>query len=154
MAPTQRKPQSGSATSDDGMKGLLDLFSRNPRRQFAGAMQLGKIDCIPPVGLDPVTRLERDQRWSDHDALVPCHAQLALNAIAARTRLIAKHQGASAASQLAHQLCQSRWSVGDRAVLAHLSPLAFLCDRHSEGVFVNVKAHVGAKLVHDPSSYA
>jgi hypothetical protein len=30
MAQTQRKPQSGSATSDDGMKGLLDLFSRNP----------------------------------------------------------------------------------------------------------------------------
>jgi hypothetical protein len=30
MAQTQRKPQSGSAASDDGMKGLLDLFSRNP----------------------------------------------------------------------------------------------------------------------------
>ena len=30
MAQAQRKPQSGSAASDDGMKGLLDLFSRNP----------------------------------------------------------------------------------------------------------------------------
>ena len=30
MAPIQRRPQSGSATSDDGMKGQLDMFSRNP----------------------------------------------------------------------------------------------------------------------------
>lgn len=30
MAQTQRKPGSGSPSSDDGMKGLLDLFSRNP----------------------------------------------------------------------------------------------------------------------------
>ena len=30
MAQAQRKPGSGSARSDDGMKGLLDLFSRNP----------------------------------------------------------------------------------------------------------------------------
>jgi len=30
MAPTQHRPQSGSAASHDGMKGLLDLFSRTP----------------------------------------------------------------------------------------------------------------------------
>ncbi len=30
MAQTQRKPSAGSARPDDGMKGLLDLFSRSP----------------------------------------------------------------------------------------------------------------------------
>ena len=30
MAQAQRRPGSGSAASDDGMKGLLDLFSRSP----------------------------------------------------------------------------------------------------------------------------
>ena len=30
MAQTSRKPSSGSARPDEGMKGLLDLFSRNP----------------------------------------------------------------------------------------------------------------------------
>lgn len=30
MVQTQRKPNTGPARPDDGMKGLLDLFSRNP----------------------------------------------------------------------------------------------------------------------------
>ena len=30
MAQTQRRPTSGPARPDDGMKGLLDLFGRNP----------------------------------------------------------------------------------------------------------------------------
>ena len=30
MAQAQRKPNAGSPRSDDGIKGLLDLFSRNP----------------------------------------------------------------------------------------------------------------------------
>lgn len=30
MAQTQRRPNPGSARSDDGMKGLLDLFGRSP----------------------------------------------------------------------------------------------------------------------------
>ena len=30
MAQAQRKPGSGAAASDDGMKGLLDLFGRTP----------------------------------------------------------------------------------------------------------------------------
>ena len=34
---------------------------RNPdRRQFAGPMQLGEVDRIPPVGLDPISRLAWD----------------------------------------------------------------------------------------------
>ena len=65
----------------------------NPDRgQFTRPVQLGKVDRIPPVGLDPVAGLARDQRRSDHDAFVPGFAQLPLNAVAARSRLIAEPQ--------------------------------------------------------------
>ena len=50
----------------------LVLGIRYPhRRQLAGPMQLGQAAGIAPVGLDPVARSLRDQRGSDHDALVP-----------------------------------------------------------------------------------
>ena len=64
---------------------------RNPdRRQFARPMQLGQVDRIPPVGLDPISRLARNQRRSHDDAIVPGEGQLALNPIAARSGLIAE----------------------------------------------------------------
>ena len=71
----------------DRFMGLI----RNPDRgQFTGAMQLGEVDRISPVGLDPISRLARDQRWSHDDALMPGEGQLALNPIAARSGLIAE----------------------------------------------------------------
>ena len=55
---------------------------RNPDRgQFAGPMQLGQVDCVATVGLDPISRFARDQRRSDDDATVPGKRQLTLNAI-------------------------------------------------------------------------
>jgi hypothetical protein len=45
---------------------------RNPHSgQFSGAMQLGEVNRTPPVGLDPISRLARDQRRSHDDAIVP-----------------------------------------------------------------------------------
>ena len=62
---------------------------RNPHRgQFTGAMQLGQVDRIPPVGLDPISRLAWDQRRSNDNATMPSQGQLPLNAIAARAGLI------------------------------------------------------------------
>jgi hypothetical protein len=49
----------------DRLVGLI----RNPDRgQFTGAVQLGKINRIPPVSLDPLAWLSRDQRWRDGPA--------------------------------------------------------------------------------------
>jgi hypothetical protein len=65
----------------DRFMGLI----RNPDRgQFAGTVQPREIYRIPPVGLDPVTRLARDQRRSNDNASMPRRGQLPLNAIAAR----------------------------------------------------------------------
>src|SRR6202042_997907 len=39
----------------------LVSWSRNPDSgPFSGAMQFGEVDRIPPVGLDPTSRLARD----------------------------------------------------------------------------------------------
>ena len=73
----------------DRLMGLI----RNPDRgQFTGAMQLGKVDRIPPVGLDPLAWLARDQRWSDHGTFVPRGGELSLDAIAAWSGLVTKPQ--------------------------------------------------------------
>jgi hypothetical protein len=64
---------------------------RHPDRgQFTGPMQLGEVDRIPPVGLDPLTGLARDQRRSDDHAFVSCRAQLSLDAVTARSGFITK----------------------------------------------------------------
>jgi hypothetical protein len=71
----------------DRLMGLI----RNPDRgQFAGAVQPRKIYRIPPVGLDPIARLARDQRRSHDDAIMPGEGQLTLNPIAARSGLVAE----------------------------------------------------------------
>jgi hypothetical protein len=45
---------------------------RNPDRgQFTGPMQLGEVDRIPPVGLDPISRFAGDQRGSHDNAAMP-----------------------------------------------------------------------------------
>ena len=98
---TQEKARellTGLAQTADGRKTraykiadrLMSLI-RNPHSgQFPGAMQLGEVDRIPPVGLDPISRLARNQRRSNDDAIVPGEGQLALNPIAARSGLIAE----------------------------------------------------------------
>ena len=71
---------------------LMGLIRNPDRRQFTGPVQLGEVDRIPPVGLDPVTGLARDQRRSDDDTSVPCRGQLPLDAIAAGSGLVAEPQ--------------------------------------------------------------
>src|SRR5580698_2248051 len=96
---------------------------RNPDRgQFTGAMQLGEIDRIPPVGLDPIPRLAWDQRRSNDDATMPSQGQLALNPIAARSGLIAEPKHAPDARQLRRQSLHCRRRVRDLAIRAHITP--------------------------------
>ena len=67
---------------------LMSLIRNPDSGQFTGAMQLGEVDRIPPVGLDPISRLARDQRRSHDNAAMPSQGQLSLNPIAARAGLI------------------------------------------------------------------
>ncbi len=72
-------------------------------RQFAGPMQLRQIDGVPTVRLDPISRLARDQRRRDHHTVVPRRGQLPLNAVAARSGLVAEPQHRSRLGEIAQK---------------------------------------------------
>ena len=58
MARTPRKPNSGSTRSDDGMKGLLDLFGRSPTPSRV-AMHIERLLAGWREALDPDAYAER-----------------------------------------------------------------------------------------------
>jgi hypothetical protein len=92
----------------------------NPDRgQFAGPIQLGQVDRVLTIGLDPIARLVRDQRRSRGDAIMPGEGQLPLNAMSAKVR-----PRASATRQLRRPSLHSRRGVRDLAILAHIAPPA------------------------------
>jgi len=100
---------------------------RNPDRgQLTSPVQLGEVVRISAVSLDPLTGLTRNQRWRDYDASVPCRTQLPLNAVAARSRLVAEPQLVPAACQLRSQPPQSSRRVCDLAIFAYFTSLARL----------------------------
>ena len=146
---------------------------RNPDRgQFTGAVQLGKIDRIPPVGLNPLAWLSRDQRWSDDGAFVSRFGELSLNAVTAWSGFITEPQfldpdepnsgirllprvcdgkPRSRRSQLHGQRLQGSRCIGDLPMLAHFSPQARFGQRNRYRILVHVKADICDRLRHDPS---
>ena len=50
---------------------LMSLIGNPNGSQFTGPMQLGEVDRIPPVGLDPISWFAWDQRRSHDDAAMP-----------------------------------------------------------------------------------
>ena len=126
LTQTANSRQTGAHEIADRLMGRI----RNPdRRQFARSMQLGQVDRVPPVGLDPIARLARDQRRSHDDAIMPGEGQLPLNAIAARSGLVAEPKRASATRR--RQSLHSRRRVRDLAILAHIAPPARLGKRET-----------------------
>ena len=53
---------------------LVSLISNFQSGQFTRAMQPGKVDRIPTVGLDPLARLAWDQRRRDNHTTMPGEA--------------------------------------------------------------------------------
>jgi hypothetical protein len=125
---------------------------RNPhRRQLACPVQPGQAGSIPPVGLDPVTRSPGDQRGGDDNAFVPGCRHLALDAVTARPRLVAKPQAHAVAAELAQQTIQRGRSVGDPAVLPDLAAQTARRHRDNDPFLVNIKPNVSDTIRHDPS---
>ncbi len=135
LTQTANSRQTGAHEIADRLMGRI----RNPyRRQFARSMQPGQVDRVPPVGLDPIARLARDQRRSHDDAIMPGEGQLPLNAIAARSGLVAEPKRASATRQLRRQSLHSRRRVRDLAILALIAPPTRLGKRDCDRVLVHV----------------
>ena len=114
---------------------------RNPNGgQFAGPMQLGQVDRVATIGLDPISRVARDQRRSDDDAIVPGKRQLTLNSIAATSGLVTELELPPLAHQLRRQSFQGRRRVRDRAVFPDILVPIRLGERDCDRIVVNVKA--------------
>src|SRR6201997_5365689 len=132
----------------DRLVGLI----RNPDRgQFTGAVLLGEVDRIPSVGLDPLARLARDQRWRDDGAFVSRFGELSLNAVTAWSGFITEPQFSSRSSQLHGQRLQGSRCVWDLPMLAHFSPQARFGQRDRYRILVHVKADICDRLRHDVS---
>ena len=148
LSQTANRRQTGAHEIADRLMSRI----RNPDGgQFASPMQLGEIDRIPPVGLDPISRLAWDQRRSHDDATMPSEGRLPLNAIAARSGLITEPKLAPSARQFRRQSVQGRRRVRDLAILAHVLARARLSKRDRDRVLVNVKADICDSSIQDPS---
>jgi hypothetical protein len=124
----------------------------NPhRRQLACTVEFCQTGGISPVGLDPVTCPFWDQRGSDHDAFLSAGRQSTLNAITARSRLVAKPQDPAVDAELVLQPVQRRRRVRDPAVFPHLTPQAARRYRNDNAFLVNVQSNVSDTVRHDPS---
>ena len=151
MAPlTQQKsgellarPAQGTHRIETGAHQIAHRFVpgvRNPHRgQLAGPVQPGQAAGIAAIRLDPVACSLWDQRWGDHDALVPAGRQAPLNAIPARPRLVAKPQSHAVAAELAQQTVERRRRVGDAAILPNLAAQPAIGNRDDDAFLVNIK---------------
>src|SRR3954463_5365406 len=125
---------------------------RNPHsRQFTGAMQLGEIDRVTPISLDPIAGPSRDQRRCDDHTFVSGRRQLPLDPVATWSGLVAEPQVPAAVRQSRHHPLQGSRCVRNLAMLAYFSPLARFGQCDCNRIFVHVQTNVDDRLVHDPS---
>ena len=162
-AMTQEKARellTGLAQAADGRKTraheiadrLMSLIRNPDSGQFTGAMQLGEVDRISPVGLDPISRLARDQRRSHDDALMPgegstgveCHSRKVRPH--SRTEARSRHATASPPEPSQPPACSR--SCHTRA---HHSARPPRRQRYRDRVLVHVKTDICDSFVQDPS---
>jgi hypothetical protein len=67
---------------------FMSLIWNPYRGQFTSAVQIGQVDRIPPVGLDPIARFARDERRDDNNTSMSSLGQLALDTVAARSSFV------------------------------------------------------------------
>jgi hypothetical protein len=90
----------GNAAQLNQIAHRLMISVRHPHGcQLPGPEKAAQHRRVTPVRLHPLARLARDQRWCHHITAMTQACQLTLNAIAARTRFIAKCQLLSPSAQ-------------------------------------------------------
>lgn len=113
-----QNPHRGRARSDQIAHRLVRLVFRTDlihwiksgtpftpdRRQFTGPVQFRQHHRVAAVRLDPVARLYGDERGRDHDAVMPHLDELAVQAMAARSGLMAEMQPDAVSAEILHSL--------------------------------------------------
>jgi hypothetical protein len=116
------------------------------RRQLAGAVKLGQHHCVAAIGLYPVARFDRDQRWSHHNAIMPTTGQQSVQTITTRAGLIAKAQPTTPFAQPCRQLRQNLGTVLENPDLADLAAAPTLGNRHSDRRLVHIQPDIRDSL--------
>src|SRR5579864_8845907 len=122
------------------------------RCQLAGAVQNSQSLRVTPVGLDPVARPGWDQRWRDNRTAMAELGDLAIEAVAAGTGLVAELQPVTLLGQPARQLRDIQRRVRNRADEADLPVATLLHNRYRDAGLVNIEPDVSRCFRHDPSA--
>jgi hypothetical protein len=109
---------------------LVRLVRYPDRRQLRRTQQPGQRQCVAPVGLHPLARSTRDQRWRNHRAAMSHRKDLSVQTTARRSVFVAKVQRLVAVSELAHQLGNAIRCIGKLAEIPNLSLPTGLGDRN------------------------
>lgn len=109
--------------------GLVLRIRYPDQRQLTGPMQAGECRRVPPVGLDPLTRLARDQARRHHHTVVAMVAEMPVDPIATRTGLVDEAQGPTAPAEPGQQLVERHRRIGGNRCLAPTLRYGFLMVR-------------------------
>ena len=131
--------QSVSQLCDLTFREVTGQHSEHRRNREVGitrAVQPGQLHCVAPIRFDAVSRTTRDQRWGDHG--MTGGRYLTLDAVAARSSLVANVEFDPRSAEPAQQLRHRRRRVdnlamlanfGTRAIVRYRPPLSCPCGR-------------------------
>jgi hypothetical protein len=97
-----------------------------------------QLQRIPPIGLDAISRLLRNQRWRNHIALDSQLRQLPVEYEARRAGFIAGPQ-MFGRSKLADELADRIFTVGDRSQAANLAVRFGYCNSYRFGMDIQTQ---------------
>ena len=117
-------------------------------------MQAREGVAIAAVGLDPVAAALGHARRIDDDALFALRGQVAIDAEAARARLVDKAQPPGRRPQGLEQLCHGLEIARNAAVVSDLAVAPLLGQGDVDRLFVDIHPHEHATFRHGlPPSY-
>ncbi len=129
----------GRLSRPDKIAQCFRAFIRHPHRgQITGAVTARQLQSIPPVGLDPVPGLLRNQRRRHHIALDSQLRQLPVQYEARRAGFIAGSQMLGR-TKLADELADRIFAVGDRAQAANLAIRFGYCNSYRFGMDIQTQ---------------
>ena len=132
---------------------LMSRVRRPNSRQLAGPMQPCQRDRVAPVGLDPLARPFRDQRRSDHHAIVAESLNLAVKPVSRRPGFKADMQPIVSVRQSLDRPLDRQRAVLDLAEKPDFAGPAPFRDRHGVLLLGDIKSNKNfAMLSHGPPS--
>ena len=120
---------------------LVTLIRNPDRGQLTSPQQLHEIDGVAPIGLDPITRLGRDQRRRHHHAVMAKVLDQSVETVSCRASLVAERQSSVFTREFCHELACRGFSIVELAEIANLTISTCISNRHCIAQFRRVQRH-------------